>query len=40
MSGDTNSGANRQAALDRLHADVYDRNMAPFWAIDFKNKND
>ena len=40
MSGDTTPGANRQAALDRLHADVYDRNMAPFWAIDLKNKND
>ena len=34
------AGSNRQAALDRLHADVYERNMAPFWAIDLKNKND
>ncbi|GAB5468726.1 MAG: cupin domain-containing protein [Rhodospirillales bacterium] len=34
------SGENHQAALDRLHADVFDRNMAPFWAIDTANKND
>jgi len=34
------TAANREAALDRLHADVYGRNMAPFWAIDLKNKND
>ena len=27
MSGDITSGANRQAALDQLHADVYDRNV-------------
>src|SRR5579885_1006075 len=27
-------GPNRQAALDELHAEVYRRNMAPFWAID------
>jgi gentisate 1,2-dioxygenase len=40
MSGDITSGANRQAALDQLHADVYDRNMAPFWAIDLRNRND
>ena len=33
-------GSNREAALDQLHADVYERNMAPFWAIDLKNKND
>ncbi len=33
-------GHNRQAALDRLHAEVHARNMAPFWAIDLKNKND
>jgi gentisate 1,2-dioxygenase len=41
MSGEAASGgSNRQAALDQLHADVYERNMAPFWAIDLKNKND
>jgi gentisate 1,2-dioxygenase len=33
-------GSNREAALDQLHADVFERNMAPFWAIDLKNKND
>ena len=30
------SGDNHQAAMDRLHADVYERQMAPFWAIDQK----
>jgi gentisate 1,2-dioxygenase len=33
-------GHNHQAAMDQLHADVYARHMAPFWAIDKKNKND
>lgn len=32
--------SNRQAALDKLHADVFEHNMAPYWAIDTKNKND
>ena len=33
-------GHNHQAAMDQLHADVYRHHMAPFWAIDKKNKND
>jgi gentisate 1,2-dioxygenase len=33
-------GHNHQAAMDQLHADVYRRHMAPFWAIDKANKND
>jgi gentisate 1,2-dioxygenase len=33
-------GHNHQAAMDQLHADVHRHHMAPFWAIDQKNKND
>jgi gentisate 1,2-dioxygenase len=33
-------GHNHQAAMDKLHADVYRHHMAPFWAIDQTNKND
>ncbi|MEO1193763.1 MAG: cupin domain-containing protein [Pseudomonadota bacterium] len=38
--GQATSAENHQAALDRLHAEVFDRNMAPFWAINTANKND
>ena len=34
------AGDNHQAAMDQLHADVYDRQMAPFWAIDQKASHD
>ena len=27
-------GHNLQSALDQLHAEVFKRSMAPFWAID------
>ncbi len=41
MSGRTDiAGVNRQGALDQLHADVFRHNMAPFWAIDARTKND
>lgn len=33
-------GHNRQAALDKLHADVAARNMAPFWVVDASKKHD
>lgn len=33
-------GANRQAALDQLHADVFAHNMAPFWAVDAQRNHD
>jgi gentisate 1,2-dioxygenase len=33
-------GDNRKAAMDQLHADVFERCMAPFWAIDQKNVHD
>ena len=33
-------GHNLQTALDQLHADVYKRSMAPFWAIDKSVAND
>ena len=32
--------SNRQAALDRLHAEVAERNMAPFWAVDQARDHD
>jgi len=42
MAGTSQSqdGSNRQAALDRLHEEVFARNMAPFWAVNAANKND
>ena len=33
-------GHNRQAALDKLHAEVAARNMAPFWVVDSTKKHD
>lgn len=39
-NGQNSEGGNRQAALDKLHADVFANNMAPFWAVDAANKND
>ncbi len=33
-------GGNRQVALDQLHEDVFEANMAPFWAINLGNKHD
>ncbi len=36
----TAEGNKRQEALDRLHEDVFEANMAPFWAIDRGNKHD
>ena len=33
-------GENTQAALDELHEAVFANNMAPFWAVDLRNKND
>ncbi len=32
--------SNHQAALDRLHQEVFEKNMAPFWAVNQANKND
>ena len=32
--------SNLRAALDQLHADVYKRSMAPFWAIDHSVAHD
>jgi len=40
MSSSTAELSNRQAALDRLHEDVFAASMAPFWAVDLGNKND
>jgi len=34
MESEAARGHNLQTALDQLHADVYKRSMAPFWAID------
>lgn len=39
-SGKRLEGHNLEAAMDQLHADVYDRQMAPFWAIDKKSAHD
>jgi gentisate 1,2-dioxygenase len=37
---DPSPGDNRQADLDRLHADVYHNNMAPYWVVDRKVDHD
>lgn len=34
------SESNHQAALDKLHEEVFEKQMAPFWAVNQGNKND
>jgi len=36
----THSEIQRQKALDALHQEVYDKNMAPYWAVDSSADHD
>jgi gentisate 1,2-dioxygenase len=40
MSGGAAKASDLQAALDQLHAEVFSRNMAPYWVVDRSVKHD